>query len=308
MARRLRFIPSGALVEVTCRTIQGRFLMRPTGELRDIIVGVLGRAQRLYHIQIQAFIFLSNHYHLLVTADSALQLAQFMCFVNSNIAREAGKLSRWREKFWSRRYEAIVVSGEESAQLNRLRYLLSNGCKEGLVESPRQWPGAQVVTALLDGVRRLEGRWFDRTKEYESSRKGQPSSSSAPEFVTLSPLPCWKNLDPGEIRRRVKRLVREIEIETASQHQREGTSPQGIDSVLGRDPHDRPDEFRRTPAPRFHAATRTARRQLQAAYAQFVELYREGVRRFEAGEYPVSFPEGSFPPRLPFASPSRAPA
>jgi hypothetical protein len=33
-----------------------------------------------------------------------------------------------------------------------------------------------------------------------------------------------------------------------------------------------------------------------------VELYREGVRRLEAGEYPVAFPEGSFPPRIPFAA------
>jgi len=42
MARRLRCIPEGgALVEVTCRTMQGRFLLKPSDELKSIIIGVL---------------------------------------------------------------------------------------------------------------------------------------------------------------------------------------------------------------------------------------------------------------------------
>ena len=89
MARRLRFIPEGgALVEVTCRTIQGRFLLKPTAELKPLILGVLGRAQRLYPLEIHAFVFLSNHYHLLLNVETALQLAQFMNYFNSNLARE----------------------------------------------------------------------------------------------------------------------------------------------------------------------------------------------------------------------------
>ena len=37
MGRKLRYIPEeGALVEVTCRTLQGRLLLRPSPELNDI--------------------------------------------------------------------------------------------------------------------------------------------------------------------------------------------------------------------------------------------------------------------------------
>ena len=40
--RRLRYIPEGgALVEVTCRTVHSRFLLRPGLPLNDIVVGVL---------------------------------------------------------------------------------------------------------------------------------------------------------------------------------------------------------------------------------------------------------------------------
>ena len=95
-----------------------------------------------------------------------------MNYLNSNLAREAGRLYRWREKFWGRRYQAIVVSEEEAAQVNRLRYLLSQGCKEGLVARPRDWPGAQCVEALVEGVS-LEGLWFDRTREYAARVRGE---------------------------------------------------------------------------------------------------------------------------------------
>ena len=93
MARRLRFIPEGgALVEVTCRTVQGRFLLKPTEELKAIVIGVMARAQELYPVEIHAFVFPSNHYHLLLSVEDALQLARFMNYLNSNLAREAGRL------------------------------------------------------------------------------------------------------------------------------------------------------------------------------------------------------------------------
>ena len=122
MARRLRYVPpSGGLVEVTCRTIQGRSLLRPSAILTELIIGVLARAARLAGVAIHAYGFLSNHYHLLVSVRDAKQLATFMNYFNSNLAREAGRMVRWREKFWGRRYQAILVSDEEEAQGSRLR-------------------------------------------------------------------------------------------------------------------------------------------------------------------------------------------
>ena len=71
MARKIRFTPDGgALYEVTCRTVHSRFLLRPGPLLNEIIVGALGRAQRLYPLEICAFVFASNHFHLLARAVS----------------------------------------------------------------------------------------------------------------------------------------------------------------------------------------------------------------------------------------------
>ncbi len=50
---------------------------------------------------------------------------------NSKLAREVGRLTDWREKVFGRRYQVILISSEDRAQIERLRYVLSHGCKEG---------------------------------------------------------------------------------------------------------------------------------------------------------------------------------
>ncbi len=95
MARRLRFIPpNGALVEITCRTFQGCYLLKPSPVVNDMVLGVLGRAQRLYPVDVHAFVFMSNHYHLLISVPDAQRMANFMRYFNSNLAREIGLMRR----------------------------------------------------------------------------------------------------------------------------------------------------------------------------------------------------------------------
>ena len=231
MARRLRFVPpEGSLVEVTTRTLQGRFLLKPSPRLNSIVLGCLGRAQRSCGMVIHAFVFLSNHYHLLLTASSAHQLATFMGYFNGNLAKEIARLQGWKEKVWSRRYQAILVSNEPLAQVERLRYLLAHGAKEGLVASPREWPGATCLPALLES-KPLTGLWFDRTREYSARIRQEPYNEedfASEEEVVLEPLPCWAHVSEPVYRRRILELVESIEAETAARHVQAGTQPIGL--------------------------------------------------------------------------------
>jgi hypothetical protein len=225
-----------------------------------------------------------------------------MNYFNSNLAREAGRISGWKEKFWGRRYQAIVISEEEAAQADRLRYLLSHGCKEGLVARPQQWPGAHCVKALVTG-QRLQGLWFDRTLEYAARTQRQRFDRleyATQETIQLEPLPCWRHLAKAIYRSQVGDLITEIETETASRHAREGTQPLGGAAILAQNPHDRPPRSKKAWAPAFHAATRAARRELAEAYRWFVGAYLEAAEKLRKGDLSASFPEGSFPPRLPF--------
>ncbi len=72
----------------------------------------------------------ANHFHLLARTEDSERLARFMGYFNSKLAREVARSTGWRDKVFSRRYQAILVSDEEEAQVGRLVYVLSHGCKE----------------------------------------------------------------------------------------------------------------------------------------------------------------------------------
>lgn len=303
MPRRLRFIPEGgALVEVTCRTIHGRMLLKPTKRLNEAIVGALARAKRRYGVRICAVVYMANHCHLLLHVDDAHQLSRFMAYVNAKIAREAGRIWRWKEKIWGRRYQGIVISDEEAAQVARLRYLLSHGPKENLVERCRQWLGVHSAEALATG-RTLAGFWFDRTKAYAALKRGRSVGAydyAEREVLELDPLPCWSNLDDGAYRARMTEIVEDVENEARARRQHRGINPLGESAIRRQRAHDRPKRFERSPAPVFHAATKEARQLLIDAYRWFAAVYREAADRLLAGDGSPGFPVGSFPPALPF--------
>ena len=252
MARRLRYVPpGGALVEVTCRTIQGRLLLRPSAGMNDVIRGVLARAARLAGLAVHAPVFLSNHYHLLVSVTDAQQLAEFMNYLNSNLAREAGRLVRWREKFWGRRFQAVIVSDEEEAQVGRLSYVLAQGVKEGLVASPFDWPGVHCAQALTEGTT-ISGRWHDRTLESRARRKGLPLEPQAfveQEELQLTPLPCWKSLTPEEYRARVQQLIEAIEADARLRQEETGKAPLGRRRRLPAESSSRAEPDQEGPSP-----------------------------------------------------------
>ena len=299
MARPLRYLPPDCpLVEVTCRTIHGRMLLRPSRELNRRILGVLARAARLYDVGVCAFVFLSNHCHLLLRPKHAPELAAFMNYLNSNIAREAGRLHRWREKFWGRRYRPVPVSFEPEAQIARLRYLLAQGCKEGLVARPQDWPGATSIHALLgDGT--VIGIWYDRTGEYWAKKRGEAIEAgqfASTETLTLCPLPCWDDLPADEVRARIAEIVAHIVRETRQQLRDTQSRPLGARRILRQNPQARPQRVARSKAPRFHAATWQIRRMLEAMYRAFRDAYRDAMESLRQRQLTVRFPDHGIPP------------
>jgi len=302
MGRDPRYVPPGSLVEVTTRTVQGRFLLRPSRELCEITLGILGRATERYDVDICAYVFLSNHSHLLLSPADAQQQALFMGYLNGNLAKEAGRLHDWPEKFWGRRYTDILTSDEPEAQIARLQYLLEHGCKENLVRKPGLWPGANSVQALLDG-KPVTGVWFDRTRQWRARKSRQGTDKY--EFTTkhtfsLAPLPCWQHKTPVERQKLAAEMVRSIERKTRQRLEQDNQTPIGIHRILHQDPHNKPDPPDRRPAPRFHAASREVRMRLLAAYREFLNTFRQAAQDLKDGFQNPRFPDGCFPPGLPF--------
>lgn len=304
MGRRLRWLPGkDTLVALTWRVVQGRFLFRPSAELNDIVLGILGRAQRLQPIRVCGVAVLSNHLHLLVAADDAEQVARFMQYVGSKLAREVNRLTGWSGPVFQSRYSMIVVTQEEAAQVERLKYLLAQGSKEHLVERPKDWPGVHSVRALLAGEP-LTGHWFDPGILFHAKRhKGENLARTAQEeTLRLSPLPCWQDRSPEVYRERIAELVEQIEQETAAERARTRIKVLGIRGVLALHPQYRPATIARSLAPLVHAATRAARQAFRLAYRSFVNAFRGAAEVFRGEDLGARFPSGCFPPAPPFVS------
>ena len=229
-----------------------------------------------------------------------------MQHVDGNLSSEIGRpeIHNWPGAMWSRRYQSIVISGEEAAQVERLRYHLAHGVKEGLVDRVKQWPGVHFAKPILGG-KPLKGLWFNRTEEFAAQNRGEDFGRlkyAEEEELFLSQLPCWAHLTPEQYRQRIAELVEEIEAEARADREARGVEPLGVEAILRQDPHLRPNQTKKSPAPACHAASKAFRKRFWEEYSAFVADFREATEKLKAGEWPVRFPLGSFPPGLPFVS------
>ena len=297
MPRKLRFHPDPTLpVEITVRCTQGRFLLRPSPKLNRRIAGILAYAAMKYGVKIHAPHVMSNHYGLLLTVPDAATMASFMRLVNQQISVEVGHLHGWTGAMWEGRYHAITIE-DEASQISRLRYSLSNCVKENLVARVRDWPGLQAAAALIDGTR-LEGEWVDRTA-MDAAQRRNPSEPvreedfTVPMDLELHPLPCLAQRPHGQRNALYRRLVKEVEQDAAGERARTGAAVLGAERVLAMDPHHRPVEVARSPAPLIHAITKAAHKLWRTAYRAFADAYR---RAADAHRDDCAFPEGCIPP------------
>lgn len=301
MARPIRYVPySPCLVEVTAQTFQGRKLLRPSPEVNDIILGVLGRALSLYpKVGLVCVQMLSTHEHMILLVLCHLALSAFMNHVQSNIAVEVGRRIRgWTGAFWHGRYSPIPIL-DETSMVKRLRYLLSNGVKEGLVAKPEDWPGVSSLESLLTG-QPLEGTWYDRTAEYlaRRSRRGKgldPEQFGITYAVPHVPLPCWEDLAQEERAERVRLLIQDIE-EEGAERARDGLPVLGRQAILAADPEERPEKWVRSPAPLCHTVKKSILDGFRATLALVLDVYYAASECFRKGEGEAEFPEGTFRP------------
>lgn len=215
MSRHLRYQPEPwATHFVTTRCTHGYALLRPGPQVNALILGCLGRAleRQRGEIELHHYVFMSNHFHLLISSVSAHAKSKFMCHLNSNIARELCRVWGWREHLWEGRYASDVVLDEE-ALVTALKYIFKNSVKELLVEHPRLWPGAHGWAPLCGGERAV-GRWVDRSALFFARQTKRGQRLTEEDFtrvieVSLCPPRFWRELSAEEYQGRCARLAEE---------------------------------------------------------------------------------------------------
>ena len=274
---------------LTVRCLQGRLFLRPSDRTNEVLGGVLARAARLHGVEIFAFVFASNHVHLLVRAPRS-NLSQFMQHLLTNISKKVGALVGWRGAFWERRYSAEPVLDDEGL-LGRIRYILSHGVKEGLVGSCREWPGLTSLPMMLDGEAR-SFRWFHWSNRWKWRRDGKPcprfeERCSSVERLVLTPVPHPEFCDPDSRRRLLERMVQGIEEHWGAVHNHQF---RGRAWVLAQRPQHRPERPARSPRPLCHAASKRLVDEFREKSRGFTSAFLTASKRWRSGDFGVAFP------------------
>ena len=273
-----RSLPAG-LYEITTRVANGQLLAKPTQEVNDLILGVIGHAMRAHEVKLHAFVFLSNHYHLLVSIPDSTTLSDFMCLLNTNVSKELNEINKRDDAMWSRRFRSIPITADRASQLFRLRYILAHGVKENLVAKVSDWPGASSLRWLRDGTA-LFGKWIRRTELYYARRrKGFVENLDA--FTTIYPieltvLPCWQDVPERQWRQEVRTMIAEIEAEAEAERRLHGRRPLGVAGVLTQDPFTRV-KSKRSRAPSVLSVDKAARTALRAELKAREAMWREAA-------------------------------
>jgi REP element-mobilizing transposase RayT len=288
MGRRLRFLQPEHCYFVTARCFQARLLLRPSSSTNTLLAGILARAARLYSVELFAFVFASNHVHLLVRAPKGT-LPGFMQFLLGNIARKIGPTVPWQGRLWERRYAAAPVL-DSDALGERLRYILAHGVKEGLVGRCADWPGLSSLAQMLGNAVR-PATWFNWSRRSRAKGPGRCEDLldprfAEPEHLEVHPLPGWEELAPVERVKRIRKLVADIERDGAKEHPR----PLGVAEVLAQVPYKRSERPKRGPAPLCHTVEPKLRAAFRDLYVDFVKGVRSVLASIREGKVPIRVP------------------
>ena len=308
MGRIPRIYQANVVYEVTTRTIQGRFLLRPSPETNDLISGIVGRAQSLLpSVKVYGLSVLSNHMTWMLSSSTPRDIPAFMGYVNGRISRDIGRLVDWPGKFFERPAMPIPIA-DDDALLSRFSYLLSQGVKENLVEKAEQWPGVSCVPSLL-GKSTLEGTWYQRDKMRRLFlRKHPPDKKQYTRKYTVqfSKLPGKEDLSEKDYVAFVQGLVTHIEREALNLRKQDGKPCLGPTKVQAVTPHHRPQKLAKSPAPRCHASTKAIRMLFVAAWKLLVQWFKDSSEALKNFDLNVTFPDGSFPSPFPMAKEGEA--
>ena len=288
---------------ITQRTFQSRLFLRPSAALNGIVGGVLARALSLHSVELFAFIIMSNHVHFIMRGEVG-QISRFMNYFSGMVGYRVGKLVGWQGKFWHSSYAAAPIL-DDDALAAKVRYVISHGVKEGLVEHSEEWPGLGSIPELVHGKKR-DFAWDDRTAKWDAAlRKKQHAIEDKKYPLRLKTLPIWSDYSQEKQRNSAKQAL--LDGETQGRAMREAQGSLGVGKILAQDPLSQPRATKRGPRPSCHATTAEIREAFLNSRRNTLNSYQGASRRWRDG-FIAEFPRGTFRPPTSCEWPLHSPA
>jgi putative transposase len=116
----------------------------------------LGEASRRYGVAVHAWVFMTNHVHLLATPAGTDGLPRMMQWLGARYVRDINQTYRRTGSLWEGRYKACLVDTERYF-LTCMRYIELNPVRAAMVVSPEEYRWSSYRCNALghgDGITR----------------------------------------------------------------------------------------------------------------------------------------------------------
>ena len=285
---RARQVIAGQTYLMTRRCTQRQFLLRPDRVVEDVVLYCLAVAAERFKIEVNGFIAMSNHQHLVIR-DMLGNFPDFLAYHNKLVAKALNVHRNRRENFWATEQPNAVHLVEPEDRFAKLVYLLANPVASDLVDRVSDWPGVSSFSLHLSAR---------TTMNVKRPRTFFLPNGKLPEEATLhlERVDGFDSLTDDEWASKIRDAVQVEEDRARRARTRAGRSVVGRKAVLRAAPTDTPRslEERRKSRP-FLACRNPVRRAREIlAYFAFQRARRAAWCRLQEGESDVGFPLGTY--------------
>lgn len=123
---------------------------------------VLRRVKEIYPFVMLAYVFLPDHFHLLIQPMGECNFSDIMHSLKPNFTKEYKKLlglsSSQTMKFWQKRFWDHVIRDDRDFE-NHIHYIHYNPVKHGYVKYPREWGGGSYIEWEKRGLYSAPFNW-----------------------------------------------------------------------------------------------------------------------------------------------------
>lgn len=321
MGRLLRKYENGEVYFLTNRLAEGLPFV-PNSYINSVLKGILAKAScRYLSIKINAWVFMPNHYHGVVTIDGdPAEMSGFLGYIDGETAKIVCRmLGKRNVKIWAHRPHAAPMLTPETV-IDKLAYLYLNAAKANLCSRAGDWFGVSTWAQFM-GAEEEVCKWIRPSKvkylpkgaftkkQLTSLMQGLEELKSSSWKLKVSPcywakcFPETRNLTPEQQRNEVLSIIAKEEHQYSLDRAKNETQVANRQTLELQNPHKyyKPKKF----GVRAICISRCeeARKLFIAQYLSFLEACREAWDSWKNGKLHIKYPPGAFiPPQLPLAN------
>lgn len=316
MPRNRKYFENRSVVLCTSRTETGLPLV-PSLNMNYLLWGILGRAKEQFDVSVCHFVFLGNHFHMLLVVKNPSDVSKFIGYIKAESAHAVNRLlGRAQRTIWQDGYDSPQLLTPSDVR-KYIRYIYLNPARAHLSDSISNYAGISSWEMYTTGNYRrvckriardsIEKLWSPALSINEQSRivKQYEAEPSATHVFDLEP-DAWMNCF-GELDRCDALLVNSLLRKEICQEENTIKRQRRKDNmrVLGR------TTLRRQSMTKEHEPCKRSRRMIcichdrelrRACIARFkalAERCREVYEAWKCGDLSKRMPAGMFAPAVP---------